>query len=425
MVRIVSADRPHLENALPVARVSVLRHVVPLHGTQVRREGERPIGAVRVNPVVGAREGAWTALGKVPKATQGTSRPMAFQRERPGLSEASETAMSIRKAFTLIELLVVIAIIALLIGILLPALGKARQSARQLKDSTQVRGLHQGMVTWAQNNSDEYPMPSRVDRANYVIADPGATNTQRKDLTRHIFSMLIFNGTVSTEIFLNPAEASGVVRLYDAYEFDQPAGAITPVQATWDPKFRGTPIDQALGTSLATDPGNNSYGHNTPFGKRKAKWSNSFSASECVVGNRGPVFTLTGTGATRQWNLLTGSPYGEQSITLLIHGSRVKWEGNEAFNDNHVEFLTKADPENVTFTLAQAQGNTRTVPDNIFINENDNSGTAEFGNTAQAGANQQGTYTDTNVGGNINAYIRPYAQMPGSNTAPQIQVWCD
>jgi prepilin-type N-terminal cleavage/methylation domain-containing protein len=333
--------------------------------------------------------------------------------------------MSIRKAFTLIELLVVIAIIALLIGILLPALGKARQSARQLKDSTQVRGLHQGMVTWAQNNNDEYPMPSRVDRANYVIADPGAQNTQRKDLTRHIFSMLIFNGTVSTEIFINPAEASGVVRLYDAYEFDQPQGAVTPVQATWDPKFRGTPMDLAIGTSLATDPGNNSYGHNTPFGKRKAKWSNSFSASEVVVGNRGPIFTLTGTGATRQWNLLTGSAYGEQSITLLIHGSRVKWEGNEAFNDNHVEFLTKADPENVTFTLAQAQGNTRTVPDNIFVNENDNTGVAEFGNTASAGPNQQGAYNDNTVHNNNNAYIRPYAQMTGTNISPVIQVWCD
>ena len=67
--------------------------------------------------------------------------------------------MKNRKAFTLIELLVVIAIIALLIGILLPALGKARQSARQLKDSTQVRGLHQGCVTWAQNNADDFPLP--------------------------------------------------------------------------------------------------------------------------------------------------------------------------------------------------------------------------------------------------------------------------
>ena len=60
--------------------------------------------------------------------------------------------------FTLIELLVVIAIIALLVGILLPALGKAREASRLALCLSNTRQISLSMNIYAGNNKDWYPI---------------------------------------------------------------------------------------------------------------------------------------------------------------------------------------------------------------------------------------------------------------------------
>ncbi|MEM7806955.1 MAG: type II secretion system protein [Planctomycetota bacterium] len=66
------------------------------------------------------------------------------------------TPASQRRGFTLVELLVVIGIIALLVGILLPTLSRARQSANDIKCASNMRTLAQSMTNYSIDFNSRY-----------------------------------------------------------------------------------------------------------------------------------------------------------------------------------------------------------------------------------------------------------------------------
>ncbi len=328
-----------------------------------------------------------------------------------------------KRAFTLIELLVVIAIIALLVGILLPALGKARQSARQVKDSTQVKNVVTAFVTWAQGNKDNYPKPSQIDKNSATVL-PAATATATqylKDNTGNMLSLLIWNGQVTPELCVSPAEASSLVKADDQYANSRPVAAEVAADALWDPGFAGTPRDTGANGGgakrrggLANNFGNNSYAQGMMVGNRGARWSNTFKADEAVFGNRGPQFSSTTAAsagaltdedryAATGWRLNPAggtAPPGVDSNTLLIHGGRQTWEGNIGYNDNHVTFETRADPESVTYRRTGTTAPT-TVADNLFVDESEDA--SRGGQTGALGF-QRAT----------NQYLRPIANVTGT-----------
>ncbi len=225
-----------------------------------------------------------------------------------------------KHAFTLIELLVVISIIALLIGILLPALGAARRTARQMQNSTQVRGIHTGLILFSQGNNTYYPGRSTTGQLQDINSLSGAYVEGR-------YQELLDDNYFTGAYAISPSETK------DPWT----VGALTTANYSYS-------LLQIRNAGT-----NNS--------QRPAEWRDTSNSEAVVISDRpvdndGTVRAAGGVGIT---------PHRIKSIhTNPTAIGTNEWRGSVGFNDNHVTFEATHDQLDLT------SGSARTNNDNLF-----------------------------------------------------------
>ena len=104
-----------------------------------------------------------------------------------------------KAGFTVIELLVVVAIVALLLGLLLPALGSARKTANKLMNQSNVASVSRYLIVWANEHERELPSTNPITAPDIASDNTG---TERMEV--------LVNHGLSSELLLNPIDKKSV-----------------------------------------------------------------------------------------------------------------------------------------------------------------------------------------------------------------------
>ena len=121
-----------------------------------------------------------------------------------------------RSGFTLIELLTVIAIIGILASILVPTLGKVRETAQRAVDASNLREIGKAALLYAADHQDRLPDPAAPAAASIIapnrfftylglLAQGGGLNEASLYFSRNDSQ---FDGTVPHRV-INPADPTG------------------------------------------------------------------------------------------------------------------------------------------------------------------------------------------------------------------------
>jgi prepilin-type N-terminal cleavage/methylation domain-containing protein/prepilin-type processing-associated H-X9-DG protein len=139
------------------------------------------------------------------------------------MSPRFKSCGSSKRGFTLVELLVVIGIIAVLIGLLLPALNKAREQSKRTTCLANLRTLGQAMILYANDSRDRLPNANPPATVN----DYNATNNVLVGLaTKYVRSAAAFHcpsdadpepESIQTADYIQPNSARVSYDFYSVY----------------------------------------------------------------------------------------------------------------------------------------------------------------------------------------------------------------
>lgn len=122
--------------------------------------------------------------------------------------------------FTLLELLLVIAIIALLAGLLLPTLGKAKLQAKRINCVSNLQQLGVAFHSFAHDHDDKLPMHVSTNDGGTLISKLGTNGVPYEIAPAYQHFQALSNELVSARLLICPADTRAAAEQFAALQND-------------------------------------------------------------------------------------------------------------------------------------------------------------------------------------------------------------